>query len=91
MKILIASLLLACVCVDPVQAGPPQPSKDPADINAVTQVAQDMGDAMVRVDIDKLNQIYADDFVTVGRSGKIITKADLLKIEITLQVLYFLQ
>jgi len=78
MKILIASFLLACVCVDPVQAGPPQPSKDPADINAVTQVAQDMGDAMVRVDIDKLNQIYADDFATIS-SGKIISKKDLLR------------
>jgi len=33
-----------------------------------------MGDAMVRVDVDKLNQIYADDFATVGASGKVITK-----------------
>ncbi len=33
---------------------------------------------MVRVDIDKLNQIYADDFATIGSSGKIVTKKDLL-------------
>jgi ketosteroid isomerase-like protein len=37
-----------------------------------------MGDAMVRVDIDRLAQIYADDFATVGRSGKVITKADII-------------
>jgi ketosteroid isomerase-like protein len=62
-----------------VLAGPAQPSKDPAAVNAVKQLEQDMGDAMVRVDIDKLNQIYADDFATVGSSGRIITKKDLLR------------
>jgi hypothetical protein len=35
-----------------------------------------MGDAMVRANIDKLNQIYADDFATVASSGKVITKKD---------------
>ena len=48
-------------------------------VNAIKQLEQDMGDAMVRVDIDTLNQIYADDFVTVASSGKIITKKDLLR------------
>jgi ketosteroid isomerase-like protein len=33
-----------------------------------------MGDAMVAGDIDKLNQIYADDWAAVGRSGKVVTK-----------------
>ena len=33
---------------------------------------------MVAGDIDKLNQIYADDFATVGSSGKLITKEALL-------------
>jgi|ERR1700691_265332 ketosteroid isomerase-like protein len=79
MKKLIASILFACVCLGPVLAGRPQPSKDPTDINAVTQLEQDMGDAMVRDDIDKLNQIYADDFATIGSSGKVIAKKDLLR------------
>jgi len=35
-------------------------------------------DAMVRVDIAKLNQIYADDFATIGSSGKMFTKKDIL-------------
>jgi ketosteroid isomerase-like protein len=78
MKKLIAPVLSTCVCVGVALAAPPQPSKNPTDINAVTQLERDMGDAMVRADIDKLNQIYADDFATVGSSGKIITKKDLL-------------
>ena len=49
--------------------GPPEPSIDPTAVNAVKQLEQDTGDAMVRVDVDKLNQIYPDDFATVGASG----------------------
>jgi ketosteroid isomerase-like protein len=54
------------------------PSKDPADVDTIKQLEQDMGNAMVAGDIDKLNQIYGDDFATVGSSGKIITKETLL-------------
>src|ERR1700733_9281356 len=78
MKRLIISIVFAFVGVGVSAAQPPTASQDPADIAAIKQVAQDMGDAMVHVDIDKLNQIYADDFITVGRSGKVITKADIL-------------
>jgi ketosteroid isomerase-like protein len=79
MKKLIAAVLSTCVCVAVVFAGPPQPSKDPTDVNAVKQLEQDMGDAMVRLDIYKLNQIYAEDFATIGSSDKIVTKKDLLR------------
>jgi ketosteroid isomerase-like protein len=78
MKWLVISIVFAFVGVGVSAAQPPKASQDPADIAAIKQISQDMGDAMVRVDIDKLNQIYADDFVTVGRSGNVITKADLL-------------
>ncbi|MGB6402293.1 MAG: nuclear transport factor 2 family protein [Candidatus Sulfotelmatobacter sp.] len=57
----------------------PVPSNDPAVIEAVTKVERDMGDAMVAVDIDKLNHIFADDWAAVGISGKIITKEKLLR------------
>ena len=57
---------------------PKTQSKDPVVIDAVKQVGQDMGDAMVAGDIDKLNQIYADDWATVDSSGKIVTKESLL-------------
>jgi ketosteroid isomerase-like protein len=79
MKKLIASIFIACACIALSLAAPPRPSKDHADIDAVIQVSQGMGDAMVRGDIDKLNQIYADDFVTIGSSGAIITKKDLMR------------
>ncbi|HUD63452.1 MAG TPA: nuclear transport factor 2 family protein [Candidatus Sulfotelmatobacter sp.] len=79
MKKLIASVLFACVCIASAFADSPQAqSKDPAVIDRVKQVEQGMGKAMVAGDIDKLNQIYADDFATVESSGKIITKQNLL-------------
>jgi ketosteroid isomerase-like protein len=79
MKKLIAPILCTCVCAGVVLAGAPQPSNDPAVVNALKQLEQDMGDAMVRADIDKLNQIYADDFATIGSSGRVVTKKDLLR------------
>jgi ketosteroid isomerase-like protein len=79
MKGLIASALFCCACIGLVLANSPKSlSKDPAVIDAVKQVEQDMGKAMMSGDTDKLNQIYADDFATFGSSGKIITKQDLL-------------
>ncbi len=51
---------------------------DPADVNAIKQIGQDMGNAMVAGDIEKLNQIFADDWATVASSGKIVTKETML-------------
>src|SRR5919204_202247 len=53
-------------------------SRDRAFVEAMKQFAQDTGDAMVAGDIDKLNQIYADDWATIDSSGKIFTKESLL-------------
>ena len=53
-------------------------AEDTRAVDAIKQLEQDMGNAMVAGDIDKLSQIYADDFATVGSSGKIITKETLL-------------
>lgn len=79
MKKLIAPALFACMSTGLVSADPPQLSKDPSTVNTIKQIEQDMGDAMMRADINKLKQIYADDFATVGSSGKVITKQDLLR------------
>jgi ketosteroid isomerase-like protein len=54
------------------------PAADPTDIETVTKVERETGDAMVAVDIDKLNQIYADDWATVSISGKIVTRESVL-------------
>jgi len=74
----LIAVLLTGVCSAAALAGPPQPSADPSALNAVRQLEQDMGDAMVRADIGRLDQIYADDFATIGSSGRVITKKDLL-------------
>ena len=72
------ALILFALAGSAVLAGPPQPSNDPTAVQAIKQLEQDMGDAMVRVDLAKLSEIYADDFATVGKSGKVFTKKDLL-------------
>jgi ketosteroid isomerase-like protein len=71
------SILFCTLCAGASVAAAPQPSNEPADIDTIRQLEQDMGDAMVHADLDRLNQIYADDFATIS-SGKIITKQDLL-------------
>src|SRR5204863_238473 len=79
MKKLVGTVLFTSLCAGLVLAQPLEaPSNDPAAVDAVKQVGQDMGDAMVAGDIDKLNQIYADDWATVDSSGKIFTKESLL-------------
>src|ERR1051326_8647928 len=79
MKKVVGTVLLTCVCVGAVLAEAPkvQP-RDPTAVDAVKQVEQDMGTAMMAGDIDKLKQIYADDWVTVGSSGQIFTKESLI-------------
>jgi ketosteroid isomerase-like protein len=78
MNTLVTSILFCSLCAGAGVAGAPQPSDDPAEINAIKKLEQDMGDAMVHADTNRLGQIYADDFATVGSSGRIITKKDLL-------------
>ena len=53
-------------------------AEDTSDVVAVKKVEQTMGSAMLAGDIDKLNQIYADNFATIGSDGKVITKETLL-------------
>jgi ketosteroid isomerase-like protein len=79
MKNLIAPVLTTCLWVTVALADAPEPSNDANVVNTLKQLEQDMGDAMVRVDIDKLNQIYADDFATISSSGKIVTKKDIVR------------
>jgi ketosteroid isomerase-like protein len=71
---IVVMVLISLMAFIPSQA----PAKDTSDVDAVKQVEQSMGKAMVAGDIDKLKQIYADDFATVDSSGKITTKQNLL-------------
>jgi len=86
MKKLATLVLFACVCVGLVLADSPKarfspkaPFNDPTDLATIKQIERELGDATVTVDIEKLNQIYADDFAIIGSSGKIITKESILQ------------
>jgi ketosteroid isomerase-like protein len=53
-------------------------ASDSTDVDAIKQIGQDMGNAMVAGDINKLNQIFADDWATVASSGEVVTKKNML-------------
>jgi ketosteroid isomerase-like protein len=55
------------------------PAGNSNDIEAVRKIGRDMGDAMVAVDIDRLSQIFADDWATVSDSGTLVGKEKLLQ------------
>jgi len=51
---------------------------DPSAAEEIKKLEQDIGDAMVAGDLEKLNLAYADDFATIGSSGKLFRRKDLL-------------
>ncbi len=63
--------LIACIHS---QAQP----KETSVVDTIKQLELDMGKAMMAGDIDRLSQIYADDWATLGSSGKVTTKQTLL-------------
>ncbi|HKE48900.1 MAG TPA: nuclear transport factor 2 family protein [Rhodanobacteraceae bacterium] len=68
-------VLLACACIAPVSANAAEAatSENANDIAVIKQIEKEMGDAMVAVDIDKLGQMFADDWVTTCPAGKMAT------------------
>jgi ketosteroid isomerase-like protein len=56
----------------------PKAVPDPSAAEEIRKLEQDIGDAMVAVDLEKLDQAYADDFAAVGSSGELFHKGDLL-------------
>jgi ketosteroid isomerase-like protein len=79
MKKLVAAALFACICAGLVSANAPEASsKDSSVVDALKQNAQDHGDALVAADVDRLDQILADDWKAIGLSGSIVTKETVL-------------
>lgn len=76
MKKLVASALFTCACAGMVLAQ--AQSKELTAVDTIKQLEQDIGNAMVAGDIEKLNQIYADDLAAIGSSGKVATKETIL-------------
>ena len=79
MRTFLGVLVLAWSCIVPQMARAAEaPPQDRGEVEALKRLGQQMGDAMVARDIATLNQIFADDWVSVGASGKIATKQNLL-------------
>jgi ketosteroid isomerase-like protein len=55
---------------------PKAKSQDPMIVERIKQFEREIGDAMVAHNIEKLNQTYADDWATIGSSGKIFNLLD---------------
>lgn len=79
MKRFIASVLFAAALVVPAWADSPQASaSEAADVAAIKQLGQDMGVAMVALDVATIDKMFGDDWVSAGSTGKVHTKASLL-------------
>ena len=76
MKRFIALVLLAFAVTVPVWTAVPQSSCE--DAAAIRQLGQDMGEAMVALDVGRIDRMFGDDWVSVGMSGKVSNKASLL-------------
>lgn len=80
MKRFVATVLLACAFTMPAWADSSQASSaDSSAVDAIKQLGQDMGDAMIALDVEKLDRMFGDDWVTVGMSGNVYTKDMLLR------------
>jgi len=79
MKKLAAAALIACVGAGFVWADSfKSPSTDANVIEALKKNAQDHGDALVAVDLERLDQLLADDWKTVAISGRVVTKEEVM-------------
>lgn len=80
MKRLTASVLLSSAFAIAAAAAMAQTSsRDPVAAAAVRQVGQTMGDAMIALDVEKLDRVFADEWATIGSSGSVYTKDMLLR------------
>ena len=71
-------VLLGCVSLDPVFAQPPKaPTQAPSVHDTIMELIHEWADAEMTSDVDKLNQIVADDW-TDGYPGHLITKTAFL-------------
>jgi ketosteroid isomerase-like protein len=53
-------------------------SPDPTVVESIRQFEEEIGNAMVARNIEKLNQTYSDDWATIGSSGEVFNKQSLL-------------
>ena len=71
-------MLVAAACVGLASGSAQTQWNDPAVVETLKQIERDMGQAMVAVDIERLNRIFADDWTSIGASGAVVTKERVL-------------
>ena len=77
-KTVLVLILLGCVSFDTALAQPSSASaQDSSVVDTIKQLEQEWADAMIAIDIPKLSQIVADDWIE-GYPGKTMTKAKFL-------------
>jgi ketosteroid isomerase-like protein len=80
MRTFLGVLVLAWSCIVPQMARAAEaPAQDGDEVETLKRLGQQMGDAMVARDIATLDRIFADDWVSVGASGKTATKESVLQ------------
>src|SRR3954453_351510 len=77
MRNLVGGVVLVFVCAGSALAGNPEATSS-GGADSLRRVDQDFGDAIMRADLDKLNQIIADDYRGIGYSGRPADKASVL-------------
>src|SRR5262245_3072489 len=80
MRTFFGVLVLACSCIVPqVARAADAPADESAEVAALKRMGQEMGDAMIALDIGTLDRMFADDWVSIGSSGKTVTKETMLQ------------
>ena len=80
MKTFLGVLVLAGCCLAPqVVRAVELPTQDGGEVEKLKRMGQEMGDAMVARDVSTLDRMFADDWVSLGSSGKTVTKETMLQ------------
>ena len=84
MNTFFAVLVLAWSCIVPQAARAAEkpadaPAQDSAEVETLKRLGQQMGDAMVAGDVGTLDRMFADDWASVGASGKVVRKESVLQ------------
>jgi len=80
MRTFFGVLVLVWSCIVPQMARAAEAAaQDSGEVETLKRMGQQMGDAMVARDIATLDRMFADDWASVGTSGKVSTKESMLQ------------
>jgi ketosteroid isomerase-like protein len=76
---LVGAVLCTAVCAGLVSAQPPKSASEAGSVaDTLKQLVQAFGDAIKDVDTEKFNQILAEDWASLGSSGRVLTREGFL-------------